>query len=145
MSSKLLAVNIIPSVTNVQRIICIEPSPKLEPRHHLNPVGPHICDQCNSLFDATTNLIQHQLSTHPTTFCVLCQKKLSSKTKWKRHVNSVHGFGQVFKCPFCDKTGYREDLIFTHIMTTHKVFPCKDCKQAFPSKNTLDEHKAIAH
>lgn len=110
-------------------------------RRYLNPMGPDVCYHCNTFFHTPTDLIHHQLAKHATTFCVLCQKEFSARTKWRRHVNSVHGFGKIVTCPYCDKSGYRQDLIFNHIMNTHNLFPCRECKQTFPSKDELEEHK----
>ena len=150
------------SETNEHQLICMEPQMATKPslvqpdskplpkhhlqrlqrqRRHMNTIGPYVCDQCNTLFNTATDLVQHQLSKHPTTLCILCQKEFSSKPKWRRHVNSVHGFGKSVNCPFCEKSGYREDLIFSHIVNTHKMFPCRECKQTFPSKDILEDHK----
>ena len=121
------------------------PSKSQPTKRNVNPVGPHVCDQCNTMFLTANELIHHQLSKHPTTLCILCQKEFSSNSKWKRHVDSVHGFGQIFTCPFCDKRGYREDLIFIHIMNMHNMFPCRECKQMFPSKYKMDSHKKFCY
>ena len=132
-----------------QMPICIQPKSDLQQHHQLGSTTTvpdmRLCNQCRVIFDTPNDLIYHQLSTHPTAFCVLCQKMLSTKSKWKRHVNSVHGFGQIYKCPFCDKSGHREDIIYNHVWNTHKVLPCRECKGTFPSRDELDEHKASAH
>ena len=106
-------------------------------RRYLNPMGPDVCYHCNTFFHSPTDLIHHQLAKHATTFCILFQKEFSARTKWRRHVNSVHGFGKIVTCPYCDKSGYRQDLIFNHIMNTHNLFPCRECKQREKMKRIL--------
>ena len=126
-------------------LICIEPESNLGPQLNVVAAGMHECDQCHVVFDTPNDLISHQLSTHSTLFCVLCQKKLSTKNKWKRHVNSVHGFGRVYSCWLCEKTAYREDMIYNHVWSAHKVIPCKECKATFPTRGELDQHKINTH
>ena len=127
--------------------ICIEPKMNLDQHHQQISTVQHVpeCSQCSKVFDTAHDLIHHQLTAHPTTFCVLCQKTLSTKSKWKRHVNSVHGFGQIYNCPFCNKSGHREDIIYNHIWNTHKMLSCRECKDTFSTRDDLDKHKVYAH
>ena len=103
------------------------------------------CDQCQLLFDSPEEVINHQLANHTTQFCVLCKKTFSSKSKWKRHVNCVHGFGKVFKCYHCPKAAYKEEVILKHMAFKHRVYVCLVCKNGFNSKGDLEEHMTCAH
>ncbi len=115
--------------------------------HHVNKPGFYNCDYmgCLQEFSNAQGLFNHQLMTqHINDYCCLCDKTFSARSKLRRHIDSVHA-GKNHGCWFCDKFYNREDHLMEHILRSHGLAACKDCKATFPEKEMLKNHRAQAH
>ncbi|WP_330925525.1 C2H2-type zinc finger protein [Candidatus Sororendozoicomonas aggregata] len=81
--------------------------------------------------------------------CTLCNRKLSRKDAFRRHMQIHAGADQKFKCPHCDKLFYRTDRYRIHVRnhTGERPFPClhPGCGKAFTTNRDLIQHRAQVH
>ncbi|XP_011569212.3 zinc finger protein 320 isoform X16 [Plutella xylostella] len=119
--------------------ICKEGFPTLE------PLSEHLISQHQIKIDS-----QHDLGLAPLKlekerfFCYVCQKVFIAF-----YALFVHAISHLSRniCDACGKNFATQNGLDRHVLNSHTVrvdFPCKRCKQTFPSKEKRREHLAMS-
>ena len=134
--------------------------------------NPLQCIFCNATFTTKQSLQGHVLSIHGRheqgfkdnntdelarekvlPQCQECGKKFPSPNKLKRHYDGVHlkikpvkkpGEKRHRKCKFCEKS-YFGKIIYEHIKSVHKLFPCRKCDHGSETEELLKKHIMLKH
>lgn len=76
--------------------------------------------------------------------CVICQKEFSNSESLSRHMD-IHK--KVHKCPKCDYSANRINLVMHHLDThdKKKIFPCYVCSREFKTRVGVRTHLKNVH
>ena len=84
--------------------------------------------------------------------CDVCGRKFTEKRSLKRHINAIHGDGdvQTFECSVCSKVFNVKGNLTQHLSTVHgvgdvKTFECDVCSKIFNRKSSLTLHLRCVH
>lgn len=118
---------------------------------HVNKVHlqikPFPCDmcekQCYTAQDLACHKKIHNLPSHEC--CQFCEKTLKNRRHFVVHLRK-HLRTKPFKCHVCDLDFYCKSKNISHMIKSHGgKFPCRLCKNVFPSKEKLKFHVNIGH
>ena len=131
-----------------------------------------MCQSCGKLYNCNRDLKSHESvctagntktkkKTHKYA-CSHCHKKLTTKSKLKKHINTMHENREKIEvkprrevsleCEICSKKFKSSRNLKQHLKSIH--FPpkeqrqeegCTECDMKFPSKEMLNEHLVIVH
>ena len=83
------------------------------------------------------------------THCPHCAKEFTSGDILKRHIQTVHGDADKYKCDECGFTSSRKDNLSFHILTVHEQNPeqfhCTHCDYVTSTKQNLSRHIQSVH
>ncbi|XP_045614363.1 uncharacterized protein [Procambarus clarkii] len=113
------------------------------------------CSNCDSIFDAFTDLRQHCLVVHigvlqEKHLCTVCKKSFSSSATLKMHTKTIHNKIFNFKCPVCGEIFNRKTNMQTHHKRVHqgvevRRLQCDMCKKRFLCPSELRKHVERVH
>jgi uncharacterized Zn-finger protein len=129
------------------------------------------CDLCSFVTKCQSDFIAHFHNMHidfkPTLpkpavltrfHCQICYKKLSEKTKMRRHIETVHEKKTRYNCDQCTMKFYQVKDMRTHKMMVHtfvnddttnanRPFKCdqEGCNMYFKDKGILQRHRKVLH
>ncbi|XP_064110519.1 zinc finger and SCAN domain-containing protein 12-like isoform X1 [Macrobrachium nipponense] len=113
------------------------------------------CTECDDVFDTFMQLRQHCLVIHmgierEQYICKLCNKKFSSPTGLKVHVETIHEKVQVFECPTCKETFNQKGNMQNHFRRVHqgdeaRKLLCDICNKGFICPSDLRKHVERVH
>ncbi|KAL8757256.1 MAG: hypothetical protein Q9199_002364 [Rusavskia elegans] len=99
------------------------------------------CSLCKLGFENDTQLQQHYMTPDLHVRCYRCNKGFEDEEKRNHHYKSFH----TSKCASC-KLGFEDDAqLNQHYMTSHPLFQCQECFQAFDTTTALSQHKEEIH
>ena len=118
------------------------------------------CNVCNKKYKTELNLIKHQQKVHNIGIvindenkdnkCFICNnnKCYSSKSKLKRHMDTIHNKNEEVICNLCDKKLVSKDSLNSHIKTVHNKstsVECNLCNKIFTTNGSLEIHIKTVH
>ena len=80
--------------------------------------------------------------------CQFCEKKFSTDTNLKRHVDQVHERKKNHMCKVCHKSFFTSRDLWVHSSAVHdnsKTFKCKSCEKTFSQKGNMKTHYETQH
>ena len=80
--------------------------------------------------------------------CKFCEKKFSTDTKLKSHVDQVHEKKKDHMCKVCHKSFFTTRDLWVHSSAVHdksKTFKCKSCEKTFSQKGNMKTHYETQH
>ena len=96
-------------------------------------------------------LILHRQKMHEgvdkSVHCSICEQKLSSKSKLKRHINDTHLKLKPFECPSCKYKATTMLILNMHIKAMHEgiKFQCTFCDYKTSFKSNVGKHEESKH
>ena len=121
---------------------------------HIDAVHEKIrikCDLCEKDFARRPALYLHKQKVHKgvdkSEQCSICDKKLSSKSKLKRHISDIHLKLKPFECPTCEYKATAKEMLNNHIKAIHEgvKFKCSYCDYKTSFKSNVGKHEESAH
>ena len=121
---------------------------------HFNAVHEKVrikCELCEKDFARGPALILHRQKVHEgvdkSVQCSICEQKLSSKSKLKRHINDTHLKLKPFECPSCKYKATTMIILNTHIKAMHEgvKFQCTFCDYKTSLKSNVGKHEESKH
>lgn len=112
-----------------------------------NPTGieEYPCTKCFSKFSNMESLQQHIYTTHPRYICNICQKVISTKKNYKRHLKEHNS--RSYSCDLCIKNFKRLEHLNRHMIISHSKnkFKCNSCGKLIRRKDTYYKHLKTVH
>ena len=124
------------------------------------------CKNCEKVFERKDNLIRHERTEHNeerktaiipginenvTPYpCYICDKVYTTKFSVLRHIERTHT-NKIFACETCWKSFSSNESLQVHIIQDHNIprrkpkIICEICRNEFPSKHELKEHRLLYH
>ncbi|XP_071522044.1 uncharacterized protein [Panulirus ornatus] len=113
------------------------------------------CTECDEVFDTFMQLRQHCLVIHMGVereqfMCKICNKKFSSLTGLKVHVETIHKKAQVYECPECKEIFNQKGNMQNHFRRVHqgdeaRKLLCDICNKGFICPSDLRKHVERVH
>jgi hypothetical protein len=88
------------------------------------------CSICIKIFPTKSKLKRHYDSVHKKIKhkCELCDAYLNTKDSLKNHISTVHEKKNIKKCDMCDKTYINKTSLQLHIESFHKKITNAECR-----------------
>lgn len=75
-------------------------------------------------------------------FCLICNMKLPTLTKLRRHMSSHYG---DYVCDICGRSYLKVDNLQYHVKSSHSgKYPCRKCWKVFPTKEEKKQHVKLS-
>ncbi|XP_032301709.1 zinc finger protein 142 isoform X3 [Coturnix japonica] len=104
----------------------------------------HFCPLCDYSSYLQNDITRHVNSCHHGELnfgCSRCEARFSSDTALKQHVLRRHEEKVSYGCPQCGFVCHSEATLKCHVQKQHPHLECGTCKESFPSRDALEEHK----
>lgn len=104
----------------------------------------HFCPLCDYGSYLQNDITRHVNSCHRGELnfgCARCEARFSSETALKQHVLRRHEEKVAYGCPRCGFVCHSEATLKCHLQKQHPHLECGTCKETFPSREALEEHK----
>ncbi|NXA32765.1 ZN142 protein, partial [Eudromia elegans] len=104
----------------------------------------HFCPLCDYGSYLQNDITRHVNSCHRGELnfgCARCEARFSSETALKQHVLRRHEEKVPYGCPRCGFVCHSEATLKCHVQKQHPHLECGACKETFPSRDALEEHK----
>lgn len=104
----------------------------------------HFCPLCDYSSYLQNDITRHVNSCHRGELnfgCSRCEARFSSETALKQHVLRRHEEKVSYGCPQCGFVCHSEATLKCHVQKQHPHLECGTCKESFPSRDALEEHK----
>nr|XP_047935636.1 zinc finger protein 142 isoform X1 [Anser cygnoides] len=104
----------------------------------------HFCPLCDYSSYLQNDITRHVNSCHRGELnfgCSRCEARFSSETALKQHVLRRHEEKVAYGCPRCGFVCHSEATLKCHVQKQHPHLECGTCKETFPSRDALEEHK----
>ncbi|NXL88449.1 ZN142 protein, partial [Alectura lathami] len=104
----------------------------------------HFCPLCDYSSYLQNDITRHVNSCHRGELnfgCSRCEARFSSETALKQHVLRRHEEKVSYGCPRCGFVCHSEATLKCHVQKQHPHLECGACKETFPSRDALEEHK----
>ncbi|XP_032046273.1 zinc finger protein 142 isoform X1 [Aythya fuligula] len=104
----------------------------------------HFCPLCDYGSYLQNDITRHVNSCHRGELnfgCARCEARFSSETALKQHVLRRHEEKVAYGCPRCGFVCHSEATLKCHLQKQHPHLECGTCKESFPSREALEEHK----
>ncbi|XP_052532221.1 zinc finger protein 142 isoform X2 [Tympanuchus pallidicinctus] len=104
----------------------------------------HFCPLCDYSSYLQNDITRHVNSCHRGELnfgCSRCEARFSSETALKQHVLRRHEQKVSYGCPQCGFVCHSEATLKCHVQKQHPHLECGTCKESFPSRDALEEHK----
>ncbi|NXC42454.1 ZN142 protein, partial [Penelope pileata] len=104
----------------------------------------HFCPLCDYGSYLQNDITRHVNSCHRGELnfgCSRCEARFSSETALKQHVLRRHEEKVSHGCPRCGFVCHSEATLKCHLQKQHPHLECGTCKESFPSRDALEEHK----
>ena len=109
------------------------------------------CEICDKDFARGPGLILHRQKVHEgidkSAQCSICEQKLASKGKLKRHINDIHLKLKPFECPSCKYKATNKPMLNNHVKAMHEgvKFNCSFCDYKTSFKSNVGKHEESVH
>lgn len=119
-------------------------------KHHMNRQTEYPCQYCNRTFNAWASRYYHQIRIHTKNFkysCEACDKHFIHQADYDDH-NSIHTGAKIRECNECRETFPTRDSLRSHKETVHRKDPplkCNVCGKAFTREKQLRKHLKQIH
>ncbi|KAM9380578.1 zinc finger protein 142 [Phaethornis superciliosus] len=104
----------------------------------------HFCPLCDYSSYLQNDITRHVNSCHRGDLnfgCSRCEARFSSETALKQHVLRRHEEKVSYGCPRCVFVCHSEATLKCHVQKQHPHLECGTCKETFPTREALEEHK----
>ncbi|NWW85592.1 ZN142 protein, partial [Rhynochetos jubatus] len=104
----------------------------------------HFCPLCDYSSYLQNDITRHVNSCHRGELnfgCSRCEARFSSETALKQHVLRRHEEKVSYGCPRCGFVCHSEATLKCHVQKQHPHLECGTCKETFPTREALEEHK----
>ncbi|KFQ94718.1 Zinc finger protein 142 [Nipponia nippon] len=104
----------------------------------------HFCPLCDYSSYLQNDITRHVNSCHRGELnfgCSRCEARFSSETALKQHVLRRHEEKVSYGCPRCGFVCHSEATLKCHVQKQHPHLECSTCKETFPTREALEEHK----
>ncbi|KAF1461614.1 hypothetical protein FQV08_0008425, partial [Pygoscelis antarcticus] len=104
----------------------------------------HFCPLCDYSSYLQNDITRHVNSCHRGELnfgCSRCEARFSSETALKQHVLRRHEEKVSYGCPRCGFMCHSEATLKCHVQKQHPHLQCSTCKETFPTREALEEHK----
>ncbi|NXX21185.1 ZN142 protein, partial [Podargus strigoides] len=104
----------------------------------------HFCPLCDYSSYLQNDITRHVNSCHHGELnfgCSRCEARFSSETALKQHVLRRHEEKVSYGCPRCGFVCHSEATLKCHVQKQHPHLECSTCKETFPTREALEEHK----
>ncbi|NWV10073.1 ZN142 protein, partial [Ptilonorhynchus violaceus] len=104
----------------------------------------HFCPLCDYSSYLQNDITRHVNSCHHGELnfgCSRCEARFSSETALKQHVLRRHEEKVSYGCPRCGFVCHSEATLKCHVQKQHPHLECGTCKETFPTREALEEHK----
>ncbi|NXC77131.1 ZN142 protein, partial [Anhinga anhinga] len=104
----------------------------------------HFCPLCDYSSYLQNDITRHVNSCHCGELnfgCSRCEARFSSETALKQHVLRRHEEKVSYGCPRCGFVCHSEATLKCHVQKQHPHLECSTCKETFPTREALEEHK----
>ncbi|NWW99384.1 ZN142 protein, partial [Caloenas nicobarica] len=104
----------------------------------------HFCPLCDYSSYLQNDITRHVNSCHRGELnfgCSCCEARFSSETALKQHVLRRHEEKVSYSCPRCGFMCHSEATLKCHLQKQHPHLECSTCKETFPTREALEEHK----
>ncbi|NXQ83393.1 ZN142 protein, partial [Nyctibius grandis] len=104
----------------------------------------HFCPLCDYSSYLQNDITRHVNSCHRGELnfsCSRCEARFSSETALKQHVLRRHEEKVSYGCPRCGFVCHSEATLKCHEQKQHPHLECGTCKETFPTREALEEHK----
>ncbi|KAF1405663.1 hypothetical protein FQV23_0007606, partial [Spheniscus humboldti] len=104
----------------------------------------HFCPLCDYSSYLQNDITRHVNSCHRGELnfgCSRCEARFSSETALKQHVLRRHEEKVSYGCPRCGFVCHSEATLKCHVQKQHPHLQCSTCKETFPTREALEEHK----
>ncbi|XP_071603785.1 zinc finger protein 142 isoform X3 [Heliangelus exortis] len=104
----------------------------------------HFCPLCDYSSYLQNDITRHVNSCHRGDLnfgCSRCEARFSSETALKQHVLRRHEEKVSYGCPRCVFVCHSEATLKCHVQKQHPHLECSTCKETFPTREALEEHK----
>lgn len=104
----------------------------------------HFCPLCDYSSYLQNDITRHVNSCHHGELnfgCSRCEARFSSETALKQHVLRRHEEKVSYGCPRCSFVCHSEATLKCHVQKQHPHLECSTCKETFPTREALEEHK----
>ncbi|XP_059823543.1 zinc finger protein 142 isoform X2 [Hypanus sabinus] len=106
----------------------------------------HFCALCDYSGYNRNDIARHVSSCHagqPSAACSRCPARFSSQGALKQHRLRRHRERGRHGCPSCLFACRSEATLRSHVQRRHPLLECPACKQRFPGRQQLDEHRKV--
>ncbi|XP_072117148.1 zinc finger protein 142 isoform X2 [Mobula birostris] len=106
----------------------------------------HFCALCDYSGYNRNDIARHVASCHagqPSAACGRCPARFSSQGALKQHRLRRHRERGRHGCPSCLFACRSEATLRSHVQRRHPLLECPACKQRFPGRQQLDEHRKV--
>ncbi|KFU88477.1 Zinc finger protein 142, partial [Chaetura pelagica] len=104
----------------------------------------HFCPLCDYSSYLQNDITRHVNSCHRGELnfgCSRCEAHFSSETALKQHILRRHEEKVSYCCPRCGFMCHSEATLKCHVQKQHPHLECSTCKETFPTREALEEHK----
>ncbi|NWQ74749.1 ZN142 protein, partial [Columbina picui] len=104
----------------------------------------HFCPLCDYSSYLQNDITRHVNSCHRGKLnfgCSCCEARFSSETALKQHVLRRHEEKVSYSCLRCGFMCHSEATLKCHLQKQHPHLECSTCKETFPTREALEEHK----
>ncbi|KAF1498364.1 hypothetical protein FQV18_0006003, partial [Eudyptula minor novaehollandiae] len=104
----------------------------------------HFCPLCDYSSYLQNDITRHVNSCHRGELnfgCSRCEARFSSETALKQHILRRHEEKVSYGCPRCGFVCHSEATLKCHVQKQHPHLQCSTCKETFPTREALEEHK----
>ncbi|NXE78619.1 ZN142 protein, partial [Cochlearius cochlearius] len=104
----------------------------------------HFCPLCDYSSYLQNDITRHVNSCHRGELnfgCSRCEARFSSETALKQHVLRRHEEKVSYGCLRCGFVCHSEATLKCHVQKQHPHLECSTCKETFPTREALEEHK----
>ncbi|NXF31906.1 ZN142 protein, partial [Nyctibius bracteatus] len=104
----------------------------------------HFCPLCDYSSYLQNDITRHVNSCHRGELnfsCSRCEARFSSETALKQHILRRHEEKVSYGCPRCGFVCHSEATLKCHEQKQHPHLECGTCKETFPTREALEEHK----
>ncbi|XP_048485742.1 zinc finger protein 652-A isoform X21 [Plutella xylostella] len=121
-------------------------------RHSGSHFSRYQCQTCGKGYESKNSLTMHILNKHSNSelkfFCSSCKQRFPSTAAKRKHFEESKKC-MTFSCPFCEERFMFWEARERHLVAEHgkakQTFPCKECKEVFPTRHSLYTHFKAKH